>query len=667
MKIGIRTKLVVLLVFVAVLPLLAALATIMIGGRQLRVEAFGQTVQGLAESKASALADSLAKDIEKFRLAFQRHESLLDSLGAGGERLSQLQLDDLDSRWERMPLDSPEMVKVLKAPAADSLHALRDEDSRLAEVLITDRFGQLVIATRRTSDYYQADERWWQQAYGDGRRGKVYVPSVGYDQSSGVWSIDICIPLRSKGQVVGVAKAVLNVSQWVGPGGTTVGRIPVRLLLARSDGTIVFGGRGEPLRDSVSQWHGEIISFQPGWRVTEEDQIQGFAPVRLPRDVGSDKLSGPRWLVVFSLSRAEAVGAVGRLGLVVLAVGLLIIASLFLLGLILIDRSIIRRLRGLASATNRVTAGDLTQRATGLRQGNPLLGRDEIDDLIDDFNRMIDRVEAGHAELVAGNELKTDFIRIASHELRTPIGFILATVKLLSDSTDVPRLQHAMQAMGAKAKRLDRIISDMFKLIPSGNYSEQLHYTGVSSAELLEQVYQDCLPFIERRGQRFIVEEARKMPHLRADADKLRDILENLVMNAIKFTPDGGVIKVRVGQQLGGYTSFSVQDQGRGIASDDVPYIFDPFFSGGDVMKHSSGSVGFQKRGMGLGLAIVRHFTELHGGTVRVTTATKGTTFRVLIPTDGPSDEIGRSSPPGDSVQVEEAGPDDEKTDRKPG
>ena len=98
MKIGIRTKLVVLLVFVAVLPLLAALATIMIGGRQLRVEAFGQTVQGLAESKASALADSLAKDIEKFRLAFQRHESLLDSLGAGGERLSQLQLDDLNSR-----------------------------------------------------------------------------------------------------------------------------------------------------------------------------------------------------------------------------------------------------------------------------------------------------------------------------------------------------------------------------------------------------------------------------------------------------------------------------------------------------------------------------------------------------------------------------------------
>ena len=664
MRIGIRTKLVGLLLFVAVLPLLAALATITIGGRQLRVEAFGQTVQGLAESKASALADSLAKDIEKFRLAFQGHETLLDSLGASGEKLSQLQLDDLDSRWEKLPLDSPEMARVLATPAADSLRALQTEDRRLAEVLITDRFGQLVIATKRTSDYYQADEQWWVQAYGDGRRGKVYVPSVGYDQSSRTWSVDICIPLRSKGQVVGVAKAVLNVSQWVGPDITMVGQIPARLLLTRSDGTIVFGGRAEPLREAVRQWHGEIISFQPGWRVTKGEQIQGFAPVRLPGHVGSDQLSGPRWLVVFSLSRAEAVGAVGRLGLVVLTVGLLIIASLFLLGLIFVDRGFARRLRALASVTRSVTEGDLTQRVESVRQGRPLLGYDEIDALVDDFNRMVERVQQSHAELVAGNELKTDFIRIASHELRTPLSFILATVKLLRSSTDVPRLQHAMQAMGAKATRLDRIISDMFKLIPSGNYSEHLHYTGVSSADLLEQVYQDCLGFIERRGQRLIIEEARKMPHLRADVDKLRDIIENLVMNAIKFTPDGGVIKVRVGQELGGYTSFSVQDQGLGIASDEVPHIFDPFFSGGDVMKHSSGSVDFQKRGMGLGLAIVRHFTELHGGTVRVTTTRRGTTFRVLIPTDGPSDEIVRDSPPVDSVQIE-TDPDDDETDHQ--
>jgi len=652
MRIGIRTKLVTLLLLVAVLPLLAGLATIMIGGRQLRIEAFGQTVQAMAESKASALADSLAKDIEKFRLAFQRHEGLLGALSAAAQEPSEIQRErirTLDRRWAGLHPSSPEIVAVLETPVADSLRALQVEDERLAEVLVADRWGRLVAATQRTSDYYQADELWWAQAFGDGQRGKVYVPNVGYDESSRTWSLDVCVPLRRAEGVAGVAKAVLDISRWVGPPRAKVGHIDAALALLRSDGMILFGGQAEPLSRSMAHWQGRIASLAPGWRVTDDGRIQGFAPVRLPVKVGPDILTGPRWMVVFSVSRAQAVGAVNRLSLVVLAIGLLIIASLFLLGLIVVDRRIARRIRTLARATHRVAEGDLTHRVESVRRGRPLLGHDEIDALVDDFNRMVHRVQRSHGQLVTANKLKTDFIRVASHELRTPISFILGTVKLLRESTDVARLQHAMQAMGAKANRLDRIINDMFKLIPSGNYDDRLHYRGVSSAELLEQVREDCLPFIEQRNQRLIVEEARKMPHLRADVDKLRDILENLVMNAIKFTPDGGVIKVRVGQQLGGYTTFSVQDQGPGIAPSDVPHIFDPFYSGGDVMQHSSGSVGFQKRGMGLGLAIVRHFADLHGGAVRVTTAKRGTTFTVLIPTDGPRDEIAPPEAPPDA------------------
>ena len=655
MKIGIRAKLVALLVFVAVLPLLAALATITIGGRQLRVEAFGQTLVGMAESKASALAEALAKDIEKFHLVFQRDEALLAFLGGLKDELPKERRDDLDRRWMKDP-PPPEMTAAMENPVAESLRALQREDPRLAEVLITDRYGQLAVATGPTSDYYQADEHWWRRARGnEGReknQGELYVPDVGYDQSSRTWSVDVCIPLRSRKkpegekkdkEFVGVAKAVLNVSRWVGPPRTAIGEMPAKLLLVRADGVIVFGGRAEPLSESMPQWRGQVASTRPGWRVTGDGQIQGFAQVHLPSRVGLDKLSGPRWVVVFSVPRAEAVGEVNRLALVVLAVGLLIIASLFLLGLILVERSVVRRIRGLAGATHHVTEGDLAHRVRSVRQGRPLLGLDEIDALVDDFNRMVEHVQRGHAELVEASELKTKFIRIASHELRTPITFILATVKLLRDSTDPERLHHALQAMGAKAKRLDRIISDMFKLIPSGSYEERLYYTGINVAELLDEIHQDCLGFLEGRRQRFIVEEARTVPEIRADADKLRDILENLVMNAIKFTPDGGVIKVRVGHELGGYTSFSIQDQGPGIAPGEVPHIFDPFFSGGDVMQHSSGSAGFKKRGMGLGLAIVRHFAELHGGTVRVTTAEKGTTFTVLIPTKGPQGASART------------------------
>jgi len=638
MRIGIRTKLVALLLFVAVLPLLAALATITIGGGRLRSEAFGQTIQTMAQSKASSLTEALTKDIDKFRLTFQRDLALQAVLLADRPRLSPTELADLDEVWPDLALQDPRMLEVLATATADRLRKLQLEDDRLAEVLIADRFGQLVAATGKTSDYYQGDERWWVEAFGDGIRGKLYVPQVGYDQSTMTWSIDICIPIRSGESVVGVAKVVLDVSRWFGRTRTAIGEIQTEMQLVRPDGTIVTGLTVKPMSETIEQWSGPIASFQSGWRVTDSGAIQGFASMHVGGKVGTDALAGPVWTVVFSASQADVTDLVGTLGFTVLIIGLLIIGSLFVLGLVLVERSVVRRLHGLARATRRVTEGDLAHRVTDIRQGKPLLAYDEIDALVQDFNRMIERVQHSHAELEAGNVMKTNFIRVASHELRTPVGYILATVKLLRDSTDRDRMRHAMQSMGAKAKRLEQIITSMFKLIPTGDFGEALHYTRFSTAELLEEIYLDCFPFVEQRGQRFIIDQGPTIGEIRADREKLRDVLENLVMNAIKFTPDGGVIRLGVIEELGGYTSFSIHDQGPGIDQADVPHVFDAFFSGGDVMKHSSGSAGFQKRGMGLGLAIVKHFIELHGGTVRVTSADDGTIFSVQIPAEGLDD-----------------------------
>ena len=642
MRIGIRTKLVTLLLVVAVLPLLAALATIMIGGRALRSEDFGQTMQTMAQAKASALADSLAKDIDRFRLALQRDRALREALEARTQKMDALHLSDLDRLWASMPLRSAPMQAVLAGEVADALRALQREDNRVAEVLIADRFGQLLAATGRTTDYYQGDERWWQLAYGDGVRGTLYVPQVGYDASTATWSIDICIPLRSGRNVVGVAKVVLDVSRWLGRRWTAVGDVPAELLLLRTDGTIIAGGDAEPLSQAAEEWSGEIAALGSGWRVTDRGAIQGFSPLPLVKQIGSDRLTAQVWMAVYTALHADATGAMGTLGFSVLIVGLLLIGSLFLVGLILVERSVVRRVRLLAGATARVTEGDLAHRVTIVRQGRPLLGYDEIDALVEDFNRMIERVQHSHEQLEIGNEMKTNFIRVASHELRTPISYILATVKLLRDNRDPERMRHAMQSMGAKAKRLEQIIASMFKLMPSDGYGEELRCRRVATVELLEEVYLNCFPFTEQRSQQLIIAEAPRMPEVRADRDKLLDILESLVMNAIKFTPDGGTIRCSVRQELGDYTSFSITDEGPGIAPRDIPHIFEPFFSGGDVMKHSSGAAGFKKRGMGLGLAIVKHFAELHGGSVGVTSTPGGTTFVVRIPTAGPPQQAGR-------------------------
>lgn len=637
MMIGVRAKLIGLLTFVALLPLAVALATITIGGQSMRSESFGQAIRTMAASKAAVLGLSLRKDIEKLREGLLHDQRIISALTGDIRALTRSELDDLDARWGRMGLDEAPMPSILNNPAAAHLKHLQREDDRMAELFLTDRFGQLVAATERTSDYYQGDEDWWQQTFNAGA-GRIYIPPVSYDESSGVWGVDLCLPVRHKGAVIGIVKIVIDASRWIGSDGGAIGDVTADLMLVRDDdGAIIHSGGLDPMTAIPGRWHGDITSrTTSGWRITDDGWIQGFAPVVLPDHIGTDRLIAPEWSVVYTVRRSKAMAAVYRLSLIVLALGAVIIGSLFLVGLFLVERSIVRRIRRLARATRNVAQGDLSHRIDVGRGDWRILGRDEIDALSDDFNRMMERVQHSHAELEAGNEMKTNFIRIAGHELRTPVSFILATVKLLRDSTDPDRLLHALQSMGAKAKRLDEIIHAMFKLMPQQQYSERLDYDDVNLTELLEEIYLDCFPFVQGRDQRLLVTGAENVPVFRADREKLRDVIENLVMNAIKFTPDGGTITITAGMELGAHVSLSVQDQGPGIAKQEQERIFEPFYSGGDVLQHSSGSAGFQKRGMGLGLAIVRHFTQMHGGTVRLSSSPDGCRFTILIPSEPP-------------------------------
>jgi len=190
--------------------------------------------------------------------------------------------------------------------------------------------------------------------------------------------------------------------------------------------------------------------------------------------------------------------------------------------------------------------------------------------------------------------------------------------------------------MGVKAQRLSEIIQAMFKIMPGQLHADEMSYSDVDLAELLEEVHKDVSPFLVERRQRVASEGGREPHVVQADREKLRDVIECLVMNAIKFTPDEGVVSVRVGKQLGGFVSLSVRDQGPGIPQRDLPHIFEPFYTGGDAMRHSTGASGFEKRGMGLGLAVVKHFVKMHGGTVSVQSGPNGTTFVVSLPTEAP-------------------------------
>ena len=652
MRIGIRTKLLVLLVVVALLPLIAALVTITVGSRQFLTDQYGQAISSTASVQAMSLGVSLSKDIEKFYTAIQYEPEIVRVLAARDKPADPREIEDIETAWGDLPIKpSGVLWKVLNNSISRRLRLIQKEDPLIAEILVTDRAGRLVAATQKTSDYFQADEDWWKNACKG--EGCIYTPPVNFDRSAGLWSIDVCIPVRDGNEVVGIAKVVLDISTWVQrhTGGETamIGTPPVAgsiMLVRRSSGEIFYnddrsrGGSAstKPLSTTAGQWYGEIQRGRnPGWRFTDNGMLQGFAPIVMPDRIGPNKVTMPSWSLVVYVPASGVLKPVHDLGFNLLWIGLLIIGAIFLLGIFVAERGLVRRIRWLGAAAQSVIDDDLSHR---IRDGSGLWrlpGRDEIDTLTDDFNAMLARIEKTHRMLREANELKTNFIRVAGHELRTPVAYIMAMTRMLKDSQDPERLQKAVVTMGAKAHRLAEIIDSIFKLLPGQGQESHLCYDDVVFTELLEEVYLDCFPFMERRGQKFIIDAGDNIPRLRVDRAKLRDVLENLVINSIKFTPDGGTIRLRAGMQLGGYVSIAIEDQGPGIAAEDLPHVFDPFYSTKDVMTHSSGDTGgYQKRGMGLGLAIVRHFVEMHRGTVHVTTSDEGSVFTVSIPVEPP-------------------------------
>jgi signal transduction histidine kinase len=150
---------------------------------------------------------------------------------------------------------------------------------------------------------------------------------------------------------------------------------------------------------------------------------------------------------------------------------------------------------------------------------------------------------------------------------------------------------------------------------------------------LVHDAVTQMAPFLKARRQRVELDLDPGLGEAEVDAAKIADVLTNLLVNAIKFTPDGGTIRVSAEPDGLDDVRFEVADQGVGIDPATRPYVFEPFFTGFDTMHHSSGEFEFCKRGIGLGLCLVKRFVELHGGAVEVrSTPGAGSTFHFRLP-----------------------------------
>jgi len=252
--------------------------------------------------------------------------------------------------------------------------------------------------------------------------------------------------------------------------------------------------------------------------------------------------------------------------------------------------------------------------------------------------RLLDNEQRLRAEAEEANRLKDDFLATLSHELRTPLTAVLGWARLLgSGELDAQSAARAVEVIERNAEAQKQLIDDILDVSRIITGKLALESAPVEPAAVVAAAVESVRPAAQAKRITLNVLAHEETGLVSGDATRLRQVVWNLLTNAVKFTPEGGRVEVRVGRE-GSSARVVVSDTGSGIPSEFLPYVFDRF-------RQADATTTRKKGGLGLGLAIVRHLVELHGGTVSAESegVGRGTTFTVTLPLADAPVQMGRA------------------------
>ena len=253
-------------------------------------------------------------------------------------------------------------------------------------------------------------------------------------------------------------------------------------------------------------------------------------------------------------------------------------------------------------------------------------------ELVDRIALSLDRARL-FEDLQRANRVKDEFLATLSHELRTPLNAVLGWTRMLRRGTvPLDRTAAILETIERNAAAQMQLVEELLDLSAMVAGGLRLNVTRVDLRDIVSGAVETLRPAAEAKTLRLTIRTDDRIDELAGDPARLRQVLWNLLANAVKFTPAGGTIDVRINE---GPTDveITVKDSGPGIPAEFLPHVFEPFRQGDSTSTRTVG-------GLGLGLAIVRHIVEAHGGTVTVRSDGPGlgSAFSVRLPTGRPAD-----------------------------
>ncbi len=294
-----------------------------------------------------------------------------------------------------------------------------------------------------------------------------------------------------------------------------------------------------------------------------------------------------------------------------------------LLGKILIDMNLIDQ-----ATLDQVVTEQILQLRTALQEKNNQL--EEANNLLElRVQERTAELQNALTKLAELSQLKSNFVANISHELRTPLTHIRGYLELLSsgDLGPVNNEQYrSLMTMQRSTDRLEKLIEDLIMFSMAEHGTINLHVKTVNINQLCENLVAAFKQLANEHNHTLTFESTQPSINLQADREKMQWVVQQLIENAIKFTPDGGAIQVRTVKD-NEFIAISVSDNGIGIPQERIDEIFEPFhqLDGSSTRKYG---------GTGLGLALVKKIIEAHGSMVRVTSKPgQGSTFEFLLRT----------------------------------
>lgn len=276
---------------------------------------------------------------------------------------------------------------------------------------------------------------------------------------------------------------------------------------------------------------------------------------------------------------------------------------------LVLTRRILRPIRGMGAIAGRIAAGDYSRRVDAIPG-------DEVGELVRAFNQMV-------SSLQRVEQLRKDLVADVAHELRTPLTNMQGYLEALRDGVLQASPQQIV-SLHEEVLRLVRLVEGLHQLAIADAGIQRLRLDTVDIGTLTTNALDPFRARAAAKGIRLVAPAGNGHDMVRVDPDQFIGVLNNVFENALHYTPRGGEIVVRIGRE-GPAVVLSVSNTGDGIASHDLPFVFERFYRGEKSRSREHG-------GAGIGLSLVKQIVDAHGGAVSVQSDHGLTTFRITLP-----------------------------------